>query len=599
LASDSLPVIGWINAAANLINKAATIGPKVKKFSYVLGTAAAVSYFVTYRTYADEQKGGYTDPEVAQSMAEGLGDTVGDAQHVGQTAEASPMYGALFGSSSTPQTALSKLFPSAYAASPTYTCDDNQPVPAGKLACPEESFVSDNIVTDISDAFNAPGLNVLKGAAGVWTGTVGTVTSFFGSILSKGLSVIPGFDYLQSKIGEWSGNLMDSLGKKVFKSAVSDTMSGGRSFQVLAAGADAASSAAGEFGIGGKQITQEQSSQLLIAQESEEEDAFNHESFFARMFDTNSSQSLVSQVAMAMPVSTSTVTNQFATSLIRNPFAVIGDSFAALFTRRAKAATELPNPFGTLRFGYPLDDPSITVDPSTLTKSYCSDFNKKWADDVVTDDATGMEVHKTTNPCLLDSAVQVAGGGLFSNDALKEDFAETPPAEGEEIVTPLDPNAPIAGDTYDKTACQAGVDVSPPGGADGYAGGKLYKIRICKVQGIVVNAAVSKQVDAMINAAAAAGVKLSGGGFRSMASQISLRQAHGCGGGRLYTASSSSCSPPTARPGYSNHQMGLAVDFNNCSSHGTACFIWLNANAAQFGFKNFAKEPWHWSPDGK
>ena len=96
------------------------------------------------------------------------------------------------------------------------------------------------------------------------------------------------------------------------------------------------------------------------------------------------------------------------------------------------------------------------------------------------------------------------------------------------------------------------------------------------------------------------GLCLSGGGYRDSSSQIALRRAH-CGTSdyAIYEMSPSQCSPPTARPGQSNHERGLAIDFNNCSTRSSACFRWLAANAASFGFRNLPSEPWHWSVNGQ
>lgn len=149
----------------------------------------------------------------------------------------------------------------------------------------------------------------------------------------------------------------------------------------------------------------------------------------------------------------------------------------------------------------------------------------------------------------------------------------------------------IAGDTSNLT-CAAGTDA---GIGDGYDNFKLYKIRLCNVKGIIVNAQIAANLDKMINAALGQGVILRGGGFRTMDQQKALRIKHGCPDPN---ASSSSCSPPTARPGNSNHQMGVAIDFSNCSSRGTTCYGWLKNNAATYGLKNLPSEPWHWSVDG-
>jgi LAS superfamily LD-carboxypeptidase LdcB len=70
----------------------------------------------------------------------------------------------------------------------------------------------------------------------------------------------------------------------------------------------------------------------------------------------------------------------------------------------------------------------------------------------------------------------------------------------------------------------------------------------------------------------------------------------------IYEMPSSQCSPPTARPGSSMHEQGLAVDFT-CNGGGTVssgdvCDGWLESNAATYGFYNLPSEPWHYSTNG-
>ena len=106
----------------------------------------------------------------------------------------------------------------------------------------------------------------------------------------------------------------------------------------------------------------------------------------------------------------------------------------------------------------------------------------------------------------------------------------------------------------------------------------------------------------MLTAAYSANITLQGGGFRTSAQQTQLRIAH-CAGD--LTTPNANCNPPTAPVGHSNHESGLAFDFtcngvgNTIQSQDNICFKWLTANAATYGFKNFAKEPWHWSWDGR
>ena len=112
-----------------------------------------------------------------------------------------------------------------------------------------------------------------------------------------------------------------------------------------------------------------------------------------------------------------------------------------------------------------------------------------------------------------------------------------------------------------------------------------------------VDASIAANVRAMQSAAASAGVTLCGGGWRSTQRQIQLRTINGCPD--VWTASPSSCRVPTAIPGTSMHEQGLAIDFENCSSRSTACWGWLNSNASRYGFINLPSEPWHWSTTGR
>ena len=149
---------------------------------------------------------------------------------------------------------------------------------------------------------------------------------------------------------------------------------------------------------------------------------------------------------------------------------------------------------------------------------------------------------------------------------------------------------------------------APPGAAPSVAGppsGKIVSITNYAGQKIEVDSSIASNVQAMYDAASAAGIKLGGWGYRSANRQIQLR-AQNCGGNSnyaIYQKPSSSCSPPTARPGRSNHERGLAVDITSggstIRSRNSTAFRWLNANAGRYGLKNLPSEPWHWSVNGK
>jgi peptidoglycan hydrolase-like protein with peptidoglycan-binding domain len=127
---------------------------------------------------------------------------------------------------------------------------------------------------------------------------------------------------------------------------------------------------------------------------------------------------------------------------------------------------------------------------------------------------------------------------------------------------------------------------------------------LVRIQGIEVARQIGPSLQALLAAAQADGLRLGGGGYRSPAQQIALRRQH-CGTSDydIYERPSNQCHPPTARPGHSNHERGLAIDFTSngqlIRTHEDAAFRWLADNAERFGFRNLPSEPWHWSVDGR
>ncbi len=119
---------------------------------------------------------------------------------------------------------------------------------------------------------------------------------------------------------------------------------------------------------------------------------------------------------------------------------------------------------------------------------------------------------------------------------------------------------------------------------------------------IRVNAGVAGQVQALIGAARSDGINLHGGGYRPVADQITLRIAHcGTSGYDMFERPAGECEPPTARPGFSQHELGLAIDFTENGAiltAGSPGFNWMVANAGGFGLINLPSEAWHWSTTG-
>ncbi|HEY9416361.1 MAG TPA: M15 family metallopeptidase [Pseudonocardia sp.] len=174
--------------------------------------------------------------------------------------------------------------------------------------------------------------------------------------------------------------------------------------------------------------------------------------------------------------------------------------------------------------------------------------------------------------------------------------------------------------------CAAGT--TDLGVHDGYHSGIKIPIRLCAVPDLpstatesnrssgyyvksataganghaIVNSRISGAALAMVREMKAAGLSPSTfSSYRSMERQQSLcAKDSGCPHGDYHMQ---------AKPGTSNHQMGLAIDFDfhaalksppgsTCATPASAptnaVWKWLTAHATRYGFQQYAAEAWHW-----
>lgn len=115
---------------------------------------------------------------------------------------------------------------------------------------------------------------------------------------------------------------------------------------------------------------------------------------------------------------------------------------------------------------------------------------------------------------------------------------------------------------------------------------------------VIVNARVSNAVLGIYKAARNSGLTLSANSsFRTMQHQKDLCNANTLCRNGNYTY--------VARPGYSSHQLGVAVDFagpttkggSTCATRatsGSATWGYLLRNARRWGFEQYSAESWHW-----
>lgn len=119
----------------------------------------------------------------------------------------------------------------------------------------------------------------------------------------------------------------------------------------------------------------------------------------------------------------------------------------------------------------------------------------------------------------------------------------------------------------------------------GYVKGKAFAITVVTVDGKPVERDTANAYWVMQEAARKAGVSIRiVSGFRTMAQQQYLYNCYltkKCNNGNL-----------AARPGYSNHQSGHALDLNTSVS---SVYNWLTAHGGKYGFKRTVpSEKWHW-----
>lgn len=185
--------------------------------------------------------------------------------------------------------------------------------------------------------------------------------------------------------------------------------------------------------------------------------------------------------------------------------------------------------------------------------------------------------------------------------------------------------APIDLESPDTSHIPCGGGTSDAGVFEGFRKGKQYNIRLCHVGNTRVNSQISEAMERLLADSAEAGIKITFGSFRSMEEQIGMYTSRCREQGLEPTEgpypkpsySDYQACDSIAPPGYSNHQMGLAIDVScdgvlipryQPAAGDNPCFQWLVANGAKYSLYEFGKgegnrttgsyEAWHWSVDG-
>jgi hypothetical protein len=214
------------------------------------------------------------------------------------------------------------------------------------------------------------------------------------------------------------------------------------------------------------------------------------------------------------------------------------------------------------------------------------------ASDALVADEVALRDAGPASPPARPQPVSSAGGASAPVPAPAPAPTAAPPSSGGATPTTARPATPTTRPPATTTPPSTGVPSTGVTWAE-----------VTNVGGIYVHTSIASNVRNLLNAATAAGFSLRGGGYRDPAAQIATRRAN-CGPTYydIYEKPSSQCTPPTARPGRSMHERGLAIDFTSSgrliTTRSDPAFVWLSNNAARFGLYNLPAEPWHWSTNG-
>lgn len=462
------------------------------------------------------------------------------------------------------------------------------------------NFVKNPLLQTAASAYEAamaiPGVSLVESA-------IDKLEGFASSIIGAIAGVIPGVEELQAYLSNALEPIMSNILGAISPSIVTDVFSGvtsrlapqgARVFDALAGG----SSSINQYitprdELGGGALSSGQQAELdreIAAQQAQD---IQYASFYDRFFNMDYTSgigpSLLTQVAASAPANytlasflnpmnnlslafnqaSGTATYADSTSVARtisSAFAVPVRGFSSTYIDSiAKGDTEIPDP----------DSPECQRE-ITIWKEQIEDRTDSTVDGEADD--LGFGIPDGTSPCLL---AQASLKVLTTNGTKTDDFPQNTSGQadssgGGSTGDPSNPDKPGSGQCPN-------VPVTRPNE------GKMNDVLIQVVPGTRIDHRADLCLDAlaMIQAAAADGVVLNGGGFRTYDEQVVLYNKYLNGTGNL-----------AARPGTSNHETGEAIDFENCGSRSTACYKWLAAHAAEYGYYNLPSESWHWSRTG-
>lgn len=607
-ASGAATAVSAVDIVFKMVESIDNGGPEA--IAYDITTQAYTGFFTEVTTAIQKVMAGDIDYETLQVATELVAD-----------AENSPLYQI--------ENNPSSLSGTVAATSRGYTTsckgadgEETQTVlKKGEYICPEEYVVRDYT----SQLANNPVFSGLGEAAKVWNSSVGTGVDWVNGVIGKGFNSIPGFQPIMDKIGGEIAPLMEKIISMIFDvPAMGFGELGSHNYTALSGGLRVLQNTLMEEGVdsngkasgaGGKVLTNEQITRIYNEAEDSRQADFMSKSIAKKLFDTNSSQSFINQLVARIPISLSGLSALPITSL---------QNILSTSSVGAVSTTDItPNPFHLPVYGYdPADTSVFEANPDIYTPEYCAASAAKREASYERRPGDILPVYHETDPCALEKVVigsELAEQGIEGDEYSFLSIQDVSVSNTTTTTTAQTLSA-VGDVTQDSTniACAAGTE--DVGNVDGYKSGKKIPIKICAINNtqsssgedakygkrVVVNSRVSGAFSAMIEKMRSElGISTVNftSSFRSNSSQ-SL----------LYTAYTQGTGNQAARPGYSNHQLGTALDFkfapdianasSNCKGASTSSvckppkastiYDWLTKNASTYGYSQLYNEYWHW-----
>ncbi len=479
-AADAVPVVGWINMGVNIYKSTTESILKIPKLAYIENAASAVAVFSTYNTFASEMKTGHSTAAEVGSLTDSLGSTNDSTSLGGKAgAENAPLYSNLIdGSSSKPSTTTGSIVSnilsnSVFAASPSgnntnnsyqYVCPGTNKSPTTKdLVCQDEMLGQTNVngLVAADRTWNSPYnpvADVIGPIVWVWTHTIGYIFSAInavgGWLISGAVSAAQStFDTYCSanpidptgscdaaaEIKSLAGKMVNWVMSLVIPNPVSDNMSGARTFDEMAAGADVAGNNYAQNGLGGKKLSSQTVAKIQSEEDRNNRLAFSQKSLYAKIFSTDSEYSLVTKLAMITPLDGSLSKLQSSISnFIANPFGNLTNFFSSTIkiTSKSSAATLSFDPFSVTQYGYDDNDLNNIGDPQDYWNKNCTENPSNVTDSVNIkqsvldgynnsatgnpDPNNGMPTNTNPEPCMLLQATFGSLGGFTDSSLLTQ-----------------------------------------------------------------------------------------------------------------------------------------------------------------------------------